>query len=102
MPRRWSGRGQGLWPVVLLLLLAVLVPTACVLWFMTEAMENRRLVVSRKLASAYLTIVEERLEAYWQQQAAALEKSEAETSGSALFADCVAEGLADSVVCYDA
>ena len=101
LPGRRAAHNQGLWPG-LLLLVAVLTSTACVLWFMTEAMENRRLVVARKLASAYLAIVQDRLEAYWQQQAAALEKSEAETSGSALFAHCVAEGLADSVVCYDA
>lgn len=101
LPKTKSRRNQGLWPVLLLLLLAMLAPTACVLWFMTEAMENRRLVVSRKLAEAYLAIAQDRLESYWRQRAAALERNVEGAPGSAVFADCVMEGMADSVVCYD-
>ena len=39
--------------MLLVLLLAVLVPTACVLWFMTAAMRNVHLVVRQRLADAY-------------------------------------------------
>jgi signal transduction histidine kinase len=100
--RTGTGRLAQWWPV-LLSLLVVLVPTACVLWFMAEAVENRRLVVRRSLADADLTIAQERLERYWQQQAAALEK--AWTPGeppSKVFQECVLAKLADSVVCYAA
>lgn len=35
-----TGGQARLWPVLLALLLAVLVPTGCVLWFMNEALEQ--------------------------------------------------------------
>jgi len=45
---RWRGRiggggvgSQQVWPVLLLLVAAVLVPTACVLWFMSHAHPQR-------------------------------------------------------------
>ena len=44
-------RRESLWPVVGLMLLAVAVPTACVLWFMTAAMRNERLAVQQKLTA---------------------------------------------------
>ena len=104
--KAWGGTGYGgaLWPV-LLCLLVVLIPTACVLWFLNEAVQNERLAVRQKLLVAYrsqLPLLRDRLEAYWQQQAAALEAKAAASSGPAAFAACVATGIADSVVCYDA
>ena len=88
------------WPV-LLSLLVVLVPTVCVLWFMTEAVENRRLVVRRALADADFTVAQERLQHYWDGQAAELEESWLEgESPSAAFRRCILEKLADSVVYY--
>jgi hypothetical protein len=52
-PRRRSGRAHDLRPV-LLLSLAVLVPTACLLWFMNVAMQNESLALRQRLAEAYL------------------------------------------------
>ena len=95
-----TGRFAQWWPV-LLSLLVVLVPTVCVLWFMTEAVQNRRLVVSRTLADADFTVAQERLEHYWDAQAAVLQQSWLEgQSPSAAFRQCVLENLADSVVYY--
>ena len=95
-----TGRLTQWWPV-LLSLLVVLVPTVCVLWFMTEAVENRRLVVRRALADADFTVAQERLEHYWGGQAAELEESWLEgESPSAAFRRCVLGKLADSVVYY--
>ncbi len=96
-----TGRLTQWWPV-LLSLLVVLVPTVCVLWFMTEAMENRRLVVRRALADADFTITQERLDRYWAAQAAELQQSWLQgESPSAAFRRSVLEKLADSVVYYD-
>lgn len=95
-----TGRLAPWWPV-LLSLLVVLVPTVCVLWFMAKAMENRRLVLRRALADTDFTIAQERLESYWRQQAAALEKSWRKGEPAAIaFQKCVLGQLADSVVCY--
>ena len=69
--RTGSARGDSLWPVVLLLLVAVAVPTACVLWFMTEAMRNERLAVRQKLTAVYqsqLVALEQGLHGYWQEE----------------------------------
>ncbi len=97
-----TGRLAQWWPV-LLSLLVVLVPTVCVLWFMTEAVENRRLVVRRALADADFTVAQERLEHYWDARAAELQQSWPEgEAASAAFRRCVSQKLADSVVCYDA
>ena len=108
MSRRYrtSGVGTGRlapwWPV-LLSLLVVLVPTVCVLSFMTRAVENRRLVVRRVLADSDFTVAGERLEGYWRQRAAELEKGWGKGEpGSKAFQTCVLGKLADSVVCYGA
>lgn len=96
-----TGRLASWWPV-LLSLLVVLVPTICVLWFMTEAVENRRAVIRRTLADADFTVAQERLETYWRDQAAALEQTlERADSESTSFQQCVEAQLADSVVCFD-
>ncbi len=96
-----TGRLASWWPV-LLSLLVVLVPTICVLWFMTEAVENRRAVIRRTLADADFTVAQERLESYWHDQAAAIERAlDGADSESSFFQQCVEAQLADSVVCFD-
>lgn len=99
-----TGYGSALWPVSLALLI-VLIPTACVLWFLNEAVQNERLAARQKLLEAYrsqLPLLRERLDAYWQRQAAALDGAAGKLPGPAAFAACVRGGLADAVVCYDA
>ena len=104
---RTTGRGTGYgswrWPVLLSLLL-VLLPTAGVLWFLSEAVRNERLAFRQKLVEAYrdrLPALRDRFESYWRRQAEALATA-GTTPGAAAFAACVGKGLADSVVCYDA
>ena len=46
------GYGQFRW-VVLLLAVAVILPTVCLLWFMNEVVKNERLVVRQKLVTIY-------------------------------------------------
>ena len=36
-------------PVILLLAIAVILPTVCLLWFMTQAVKNERLAVRQKI-----------------------------------------------------
>ena len=89
---------------MLLLLLAVLVPSVCLLWFMNQAVRNERLAVRQKLADAYrvnLSLVQNQLEAYWRQTAGALDAETNHLAASALFAKQVRAGLADAVICLD-
>jgi signal transduction histidine kinase len=44
---------EHLWWVVLLLAAAVILPTVCLLWFMTAAVRNERLAVRQKLVDSY-------------------------------------------------
>jgi len=105
----WSSTGanpgRGMWPVLLLLLAAVVMPTACVLWFMNEAVRNERLAVRQKLADAYrpqLAGVAGRLDAPWKEKAEALSKAQAGSAPAATFARLVADGVCDGALIYDA
>ena len=72
---RGVGPAHGPWRLLLLLAVAVAVPTVCVLWFMTQAVRNTRLAVRQKLAEAYERPFQEAVVAvgaYWQERANAL------------------------------
>ena len=49
------GFGQFRW-VVLLLAVAVILPTVCLLWFMNEVVKSERLVVRQRLTTFYRTV----------------------------------------------
>lgn len=101
-----TGRGIKPWPVFLVFLALVLLPTAGVLWFMSEAMRNEQLAVRQKLQDVYraqLLGVQQELQLYWQARSAALEVPEAglpdlAADAARVFAERVRENLADSVV----
>jgi signal transduction histidine kinase len=98
-----TGPDSDVWPVVLLLF-AVLVPAACLLWFMSAAMRNERLAARQKLADAYrvqLSASHARLQQYWRETMAELEKLAASTPASIAFANCVHSGIVDSAVIFD-
>lgn len=102
-----TGTGRDLrgWPVLLLLLTVVVVPTACLLWFMTEAIDNERLAVRQVLAEAYrgqLVRLRALLESRWQTTAEQLDRAADGRPARAAFAACVRQGLADSAVYLDA
>ena len=94
---------QGFWSVALLLV-AVLVPTACVLWFMTEAMRNERLAVRQKLTVVYrshLIGIERQLDAGWAAKHRALSAVDPGAPAAEVFAELVGTGVADSVIVFD-
>jgi signal transduction histidine kinase len=98
-----AGRPSGSW-LMLLLLLAVLVPSVCLLWFMNQAVQNERLAVRQKLADAYrvnLAVMQSQLEAHWRQAGAALDAEADHLAPPALFAKQVRASLADAVICLD-
>lgn len=99
-----TGHGRELWPVLLLLLVAVIVPTLCVLWFMKQAMRNERLAVRQKIEDAYrpqLDKVVERLETYWQEKVKALAEVDPAVEAPETFASLVKNGVCDSAIIYD-
>ncbi len=97
------GQTDGWWPWMLLVLV-VLAPTACLLWFMNAAMQNERLAVRQKLVGAYRGHLEKlrgRLEDHWRQRLRDLQKLGPGSSAPALFASCVQSGQVDSVLVFD-
>ena len=104
--RKATGHSNSsLWPVMLLLLLIVLVPTACVLWMMNEALVNERLAVRQKLTDSYriqLSVAQDRLDKYWERVRDTIESADADTSPSSAFHHCVSEDLADAIVYFTA
>lgn len=92
------------WRVLLLLVLAVLLPTLGVLWFMNAAVRNERLLVRQRLAEAYkanLALVRDRVAASWQQRMKDVERAAGAGPASAAFGRIVADGLADAAVIRD-
>ena len=91
------------WPVLLLLVVVVLVPTIGVLWFMSQAMRNERLAVRQKLGDVYqaqLLGLQQELQAFWQARSDRLEVGDGEVSASRVFAERVRRDLADGIVVY--
>lgn len=77
-PRTPAGSTSPLWAMVSILLLAVLVPTACMLWFLTAAMRNTNLAARQRLTDVYRGQVRQATDAladHWGAQIAALEGS---------------------------
>ena len=69
------GRGEST-RLTLLLLLVVLAPSICLLWFMNQAVQNERLALRQKLDDALrarLAVAQQQLESYWKQTAQELD-----------------------------
>ncbi|MDA1277705.1 MAG: HAMP domain-containing sensor histidine kinase [Verrucomicrobia bacterium] len=89
-------------PFVVLSVVA-LVPTVCVLWFMTIAMRNEQLAVHERLSGVYenhLVSVGREITAFWKNRQARLLATEG--TPSEVFASLVRSGLADGVLVYGA
>ena len=85
------------WPL-LLLAAAVLLPTACVLWLMNDAILNQRLAVRQRLGDAYqtqLSLLRQRLDEVWSLKAKSLDMFPGDATG---FARIAKSGQADSAI----
>jgi signal transduction histidine kinase len=84
------------WLVLLCLLLGVIAPTACVLWFMNQAAKSEATAARQEVTDAYrneLRIVRDHVETYWETRAASL-RGESPRD----FERIVKSSLADSLV----
>ncbi len=91
--------------LLLLLAVAVLLPSACLLWFMTEAVRNERLAVRQKLTNTYranLTEAEKAIHEYWDAKKAITEMTADDAmQNTAVFERLVLADLCDSVIILD-
>src|SRR4051794_2619360 len=91
-------------PVLLILLLGVLLPTACVLWFMTQAMNNERLALQQKSLDLYnsqLRILTQDFNTQWESNIRHIQALAAHADASDLFAEVVRKKLASAILVYD-
>ncbi|NOR67134.1 MAG: hypothetical protein GQ528_07245, partial [Woeseiaceae bacterium] len=104
-----AGNNQLRW-VVSLLSIAVILPTVCLLWFMTEAVRNERLAVKQKLTNVYeqrIEILSERIDALWSARLDSVRrKAESQLEPIEMFAHLADRGndgvrVCDAVVIYD-
>jgi hypothetical protein len=103
--------GQLRW-VILLLAIAVILPTVCLLWFISQAVKNERLAVRQKLISTYEQQLAELAQEYdgiWSDRINLLEKEvETDREPVEMFSLAVARDrdankayISDSVLIYD-
>jgi signal transduction histidine kinase len=99
-----AGGDRELWLIALFLLIGVVAPTACVLWFMNEAAAKEIVIARHTTLEAYrgqMRVERDRLDAFWAERAQALENRSAQR-GATNFEHIVTGGLADSAIILDA
>jgi signal transduction histidine kinase len=98
-----TGPDSDVWPVVLLLF-AVLIPAACLLWFMGAAMRHERLAARQQLIDSYrsqLAASQVQLDRQWHDTFAALASVASSLPPALAFQECVRSGRVDSLVLLD-
>lgn len=107
-----TGNNQ-LWWVVLLLAVAVILPTICLLWFMSQAVKNERLAVQQKLTDVYRQRMDKlnaKIDDLWSARIGLLERQAAESQHAEMFyllagPDQYGESderkMCDAVIVYD-
>jgi len=96
------GFGQFRW-VVLLLAVAVILPTVCLLWFMNEVVKNERLVVRQKLTTVYknrLTEVAGKVNDQWGESCRQWERRSS-IHAYRQFVSAVAQNGCEGLLIYD-
>jgi len=106
-----SAGNDQLWWVVLLLAIAVILPTVCLLWFMSQAVKNDRLAVRQKLTDIYqqrLDTLSKNVDDLWSDRINSVRQKAAEYQGVEMFGlltgrDNGTDDLhnCDAVVIYD-
>jgi signal transduction histidine kinase len=79
-------------------------PTAGILWFMNQAMQNEHLAVRQRLADAYqpkLQTAAARVSAYWRDKLTQISRMATQGAGPNTFAELARTGMADGVLFYD-
>ena len=87
------------WLVLLALTLGVLLPAACVIWFMTEAASNQADAARQRLSDALrgqLRLLRERVDADWRARVRRIERLDA--GGAPAFQRLVTSGEIDAIV----
>jgi signal transduction histidine kinase len=102
-----TGYGQMRW-VILLLAIAVIVPTVCLLWFISQVVKNERLAVRQKLINFYqgqLAKTVEKTDDEWSRNCKMLDAEAGAQAGAhryQTFVSTVGGNRYDGLIIYDA
>ncbi len=99
-----TGHGQKLWPVFALLIAVVVLPTAGVLWFMSQAMQSEQQAVRQRLTEIYRSRLQStagRIQAIWQDKISLLQQAGLQGTKPEAFASLAKRGNADSALLYE-
>lgn len=87
-----------------MLMLVVIIPTVCLLWFVSEAVRNERMAVRQKLTELYQSQLESlplELQTFWEQKIERLSTIDPGMSPGERFNKIIESGLFNSVILYD-
>jgi signal transduction histidine kinase len=100
-----ASRDSSRWLVLLCLLVGVLAPTVCVLWFMNDALISQKELTKRRMDEAYRAdlgtqrkLFVERFSALWKDRVGALDRQAAELPAARAFEAAIRSGAVDSVI----
>ena len=99
-----TGYGQRLWPVFALLTAVVVLPTAGVLWFMNQAMQNEQFAVRQRLMEAYRAQLQSaagRVRSEWSKKLARITEEQKRARAPEAFAELVRAGVLYSAHFYE-
>ena len=98
-----SGSGQLPW-VVLLLAVAVILPTVCLLWFMGQVVRNERLAIRQKLITVYseqLTHTIRQIDDKWPSRFKFLDEQDPNASPYTIVVSAIEANCCDAIVMFD-
>lgn len=87
-----------------MLMLVVIIPTVCLLWFASEAVRNERMAVRQRLTELYQSQLESlplELQTFWEKKINKLSAIDPGMSPAERFNKIIGSGLSDSVILYD-
>ncbi len=93
-----------MWILVGMLLLVVIIPTVCLLWFVSEAVRNERMAVRQKLTELYQAQLESlppMLQNLWEQKIEKLSVIDSNLSPTERFNKMIEIGISDSIILFD-
>ena len=92
-----------MWILTGMMMLVVIIPTACLLWFVSEAVRNERMAVRQKLTDMYKSQIENLpplIQNYWKQKIDNISATSPGISQAERFKKMIEAGIADSIIIY--
>jgi signal transduction histidine kinase len=93
-----------MWILIGMFMLVIIIPTVCLLWFVSEAVRNERMAVRQKLTELYQSQLESlppMLQNSWEQKINRLSAIDPRLSPGERFNKIIGSGISDSVILYD-